>query len=72
MLRRHSLSKTGPYALLQGRKAAPQARFLGAHPNFDDMTADEDVTHRALDLLGSKRNDSYEAPLAELREDTQA
>src|SRR4029077_18687788 len=37
-----------------------------------DMTADEVMTRRALDLLGSKRNDAYEAALAALREDTQA
>ena len=35
-------------------------------------TADEAMTHRALELLGSKRNDAYEAALAALREDTQA
>ena len=28
------------------------------------------MTRRALDLLGSRRNDAYEAALAELREDT--
>jgi hypothetical protein len=37
-----------------------------------DMAADEAMTHRALELLGSKRNDAYEAALAVLREDTQA
>ena len=35
------------------------------------MTADEAMTRRALDLLGSKRNDAYEAALEALREDTQ-
>jgi hypothetical protein len=30
------------------------------------------MTRRALDLLGSKRNDAYEAALAALREDTRA
>ena len=30
------------------------------------------MTRRALDLLGSKRNDAYEAALVALREDTQA
>ena len=29
------------------------------------------MTRRALDLLGTKRNDAYEAALAALREDTQ-
>jgi hypothetical protein len=37
-----------------------------------DVAADEAVTRRALDLLGSKRNDAYETALATLREDTQA
>ena len=37
-----------------------------------EMEADEAMTRRALDLLGSKRNDTYEAALAALREDTQA
>ena len=36
------------------------------------MEEDEAMTHRALDLLGSPRNDAYEAALAALREDTQA
>src|SRR5207248_3161802 len=35
-----------------------------------DMRADEAMTQRALDLLGSRRNDRYEAALAALREDT--
>ena len=44
-----------------------------------DMAADEAMTHRALELLGSKRNDAYEAGLAAyeaglaaLREDIQS
>jgi len=36
------------------------------------METDEAMTRRAPDLLGSKRNDAYEAALAALREDTQA
>jgi hypothetical protein len=36
------------------------------------METDEAMTRRALELLGSKRNDAYEAALAALREDTQA
>jgi hypothetical protein len=36
-----------------------------------DMAADETMTRDALELLGSKRNDAYEAALAALREDTQ-
>jgi hypothetical protein len=35
-----------------------------------DMREDEAMTRRALELLGSKRNDAYEAALAALREDT--
>jgi hypothetical protein len=36
-----------------------------------DTEQDEAITRRALDLLGSKRNDGYEAALGALREDTQ-
>ena len=35
-----------------------------------DMEADETMTRRALDLLGLRQNDSYEAALAALRADT--
>ncbi len=35
-----------------------------------EMDEDEAMTHRALDLLGSRRNDRNEAALAALREDT--
>lgn len=37
-----------------------------------DLEADEVMTHRALGLLGSNRNDAYETALAALREDTRA
>ena len=37
-----------------------------------DMAADEAMTRRALELLGSKRNDAYEAGLAALRKDIQS
>jgi hypothetical protein len=37
-----------------------------------EMQEDEAMTRRALDLLGSRRNDAYEAALATLREDTRA
>ena len=37
-----------------------------------DMAADEAMTRRALELLGSKRSDAYEAGLAALREDIQS
>jgi hypothetical protein len=36
-----------------------------------DLEDDEAVTRRALDMLGSARNDAYETALAKLREDTQ-
>lgn len=35
-----------------------------------EMQEDEAMTRRALDLLGSRRNDAYEAALTALREDT--
>ena len=35
-----------------------------------DLDAVEPMTRRALDLLGSRRNDAYEAALAALHEDT--
>jgi hypothetical protein len=35
-----------------------------------EMDDDEAMTRRALDLLGSSRNDAYEAALAAVREDT--
>lgn len=35
------------------------------------MQEDEAVTNRAINLLGSRRNDAYEAALALLRENTQ-
>jgi len=35
-----------------------------------EMQEDEAMTRRALDLLRSKRNNTYEAALAALREDT--
>jgi hypothetical protein len=36
-----------------------------------DLEDDEAMTRRALDILGSPRNNAYESALAELREDTQ-
>jgi hypothetical protein len=42
-----------------------------AEYELKDLDDDEAVTLRALDILGSRRNDAYEAALAELREDTQ-
>lgn len=51
---------------------AIRATVADTEEDIADMTADEAMTRRALDLLGSKRNDAYEAALAALREDTQA
>jgi hypothetical protein len=51
---------------------AIRATAAGTQEDMADMAADEAMTHRALELLGSKRNDAYEAALAALREDTQA
>ena len=39
--------------------------------DLTDMAADEAMTRRALELLGSRRNDAYEAALAALRDDKQ-
>jgi hypothetical protein len=47
-------------------------RATAAHTAEDirEMREDETMTRRALDLLGSHRNDRYEAALGALREDT--
>jgi hypothetical protein len=42
-----------------------------AEYELKDLDEDEAVTLHALDILGTRRNDAYEAALAELREDTQ-
>jgi len=42
-----------------------------AEDEMQDLEDDEAMTRRALDILGSRRNDAYETALAELREDTQ-
>ena len=51
---------------------AIRATAADTEEDIADMAADEAMTRRALELLGSKRNDAYEAALAALREDTQA
>ena len=51
---------------------AIRATATDTQEDIADMEADEAMTRCALDLLGSKRNDAYEAALAALREDTQA
>jgi hypothetical protein len=51
---------------------AIRATAADTEEDMAEMAADEAMTRRALKLLGSKRNDAYEAALAKLREDTQA
>ena len=51
---------------------AIRATAADTQEDMADMAADEAMTRRALELLGSKRNDAYEAALAALREDTQS
>jgi hypothetical protein len=50
---------------------AIRATASATQEDIAEMEQDEAITRRALDLLDSKRNDSYEAALAALREDTQ-
>jgi hypothetical protein len=50
---------------------AIRATVADTQEDMTDMAADEAMTREALELLGSKRNDAYEAALAGLREDTQ-
>ena len=58
----------------QSERVVDAIRATAADTDEDiaDMEADEAMTRHALELLGSKRNDAYEAALAALREDTQA
>jgi hypothetical protein len=51
---------------------AIRATVADTQEDLTDMAADEAMTRRALEVLGSKRNDAYEAALAALREDRQA
>ena len=51
---------------------AIRATAADTQEDMADMAADEAITRRALELLGSKRNDAYEAGLAALREDIQS
>jgi hypothetical protein len=50
---------------------AIRATTADTEADMADMAADEAMTRRALKLLGSKRNDAYEAAVAALRDDTQ-
>jgi hypothetical protein len=49
---------------------AIRATAADTEDEIRDMQDDEAMTRRALDLLGSRRNDRYEAALAALRDDT--
>jgi hypothetical protein len=49
---------------------AIRATATDTERDIAEMEADEAMTRRALELLGSRRNDAYEAALAALREDT--
>jgi hypothetical protein len=49
---------------------AIRATVADTEHDLRDMLEDEAMTRRALDLLGSRRDDRYEAALAALREDT--
>jgi len=49
---------------------AIRATAADSEEEIRDMQDDEAMTRRALDLLGSQRNDRYDAALAALREDT--
>ena len=62
------LDTTGQY-----ERVVDAIRATAANTDEDiaEMEADEAMTRRALHLLGSMRNDAYEAALAALREDTQ-
>lgn len=51
---------------------AIRATVTDTEEHIAEMAADEAMTRRALELLGSRRSDVHEAALATLREDTQA
>ena len=51
---------------------AIRATATDTEEDIAEMAGDEAMTRRALDLLGTKRNDAYKAALAALRQDTQA
>ena len=51
---------------------AIRATVADTDEDITEMETDEAMTRRALNLLGSKRNDAYEAALEALREDTQS
>ncbi|HZV03865.1 MAG TPA: hypothetical protein VE999_02130 [Gemmataceae bacterium] len=71
-------SETGQVALAhlhggegtEGVRAAIRDASTDTEEALRDLEADEAMTKKALDLLGSRRNDRYEAAVAALREDT--
>ena len=56
----------------QSERVVDAIRASAADTDEDirDMQEDDAVTHRALKLLGTKRNEAYEAAMAALRDDT--
>ena len=62
------LDTTGPSERVVN---AIRATVADTEEDIAAMESDEDMTRRALELLGSRRNDAYEAALAALREDKQ-
>jgi hypothetical protein len=59
-------------ATAQSERVVDAIRATASDTDDDirEMDEDEAMTRRALDLLGSRRNDRYEAALAALRQDT--
>ena len=75
-----SYRETAKVALVHLDTTGPSERVIDAiratvadtDGDIAEMETDEAMTRRALDLLGSRRNDAYEAALEALREDTQS
>jgi len=57
-------------AALAGLVDAIRATDADTDDAIEDIQDDEAMTRRALDLLGSRRNDAYEVALEALRDDT--
>jgi hypothetical protein len=55
---------------LESASDAVHSTAANTDEDIADMEADESITRRAIDLLGSRRHDAYEEALAILREDT--
>ena len=65
------LAALGPDGIVAEYATLPTNRACSVQ-NLNVMAPRPFRARRALDLLGSRRNDAYEAALAALREDTQA